>query len=146
MNPNAASIPQLFTLIVIVINSCTHSSDPHCGINIYVYCKLLFCICCWNVIFSSVKYMSSKTKDNLILIVQGCKQVTVGLRSFILKSTERNNPSAAKAAAEVYFEGGTLLSGMLGERNESESSLITSFRFIRILLACHQLLLLQLLL
>lgn len=136
MNPNAASIPQLFTLIVIVINSCTHSSDPHCGINIYVYCKLLFCICCWNIIFSSVKY----------IIVQGCKQVTVGLRSFILKSTERNNPSAAKAAAEVYFEGGTLLSGMLGERNESESSLITSFRFIRILLACHQLLLLQLLL
>lgn len=41
MNPNAASIPQLFTLIVIVINSCTHSSDPHCGINIYVYCKLI---------------------------------------------------------------------------------------------------------
>lgn len=50
---------------------------------------------------------------------------------------------AAKAAAEVYFEGAT---GTLGERNESESSLITSFRFIRILLACHQLLLLQLLL
>lgn len=88
MNPNAASIPQLFTLIVIVINSCTHSSDPHCGINIYVYCKLLFCICCWNIIFSSVKYMSSKTKDNLILIVQGCKQVTVGLRSYFEKHRE----------------------------------------------------------
>lgn len=47
--------------------------------------------------------MSSKTKDNLILIVQGCKQVTVGLRAFILKGTERTNPSAGLLKQQLRF-------------------------------------------